>query len=161
MSFFNYFYPRSKEECTEKEREIFYDEVEIRDANEIEKNTTISMYLEGITALCPRSGYPDFADFSIRITKPKKMIRDYDLWKILQRFRYVYISHEAITGTICNIVKNITEAETVTVVGIFSPRGNLFTRVVCTLSDTSQEEKILSTFNESEIIRTSRKISGN
>lgn len=159
MKYFDYFYPRSKEKCTEKEREIFYDEIQIRDANEIEKNETLSLYLEGITALCPRSGYPDFADFLIRVTKPKKIGSEYEFWKLFQRFRYVHISHEAITGLICKIVKEITEAETVTVVGIFSPRGNLFTRVVCTLSDVSEEERILQQFNKSEITNTSRRLS--
>lgn len=160
----NFFYPKKESEMKEEERDVFVSEVNVREANEIEKNTSLIYYLKNVTALCPRSGYPDFAEFEVRIDNPQYFISEYDLWKLVQRYRYVYISHEKITGEITKLIHNITKAKSVTVIGIFSPRGNLYTRVIARVSENNQstdnidDENLLKEFNESEIEFTAKKL---
>lgn len=153
----NFYYPRKGDEMTKQEIDVFHRQLHfIKEVKENEEPKKNKIVLHDITQLCPRSGFPDFADFNI-VYESNKIIDKEELWKYLQRYRYTYISHEAITGEICKFIKELTDSKYVKVVGKFYPRGNLGTYVVCEINE-NDESKILEEFNREEIERVSQEL---
>jgi 7-cyano-7-deazaguanine reductase len=92
-----------------------------------EKDYVISLSFPEFTCLCPRSGYPDFAEFRIDYV-PDKLIVELKAIKLwLNSFRNKHISHEESTNLIYDTIQERLKPRQLQVVGDFSPRGNLKT----------------------------------
>lgn len=74
---------------------------------------------------CPRSGYPDYATIKISYIPRKHIVELKSLKLYLNKFRDVYISHEAATTKIYKDLKKILNPKFLEVIGDFNPRGNL------------------------------------
>jgi 7-cyano-7-deazaguanine reductase len=81
------------------------------------------------TCLCPRSGYPDFANIKIVYTPDKKVVELKSLKLYLNGFREQSISHEAVTNMIFDVLKKNLKPRTLEVTGDFNVRGNVKTVV--------------------------------
>jgi len=79
------------------------------------------------TCLCPRSGYPDFANIKIAYTPDRKVVELRSLKLYLNGFRDQSISHEAVTNKIFDVLKKNLRPRTLEVVGDFNVRGNVKT----------------------------------
>lgn len=87
----------------------------------------IDILFPEFTCLCPRSGYPDFANIKIKYVPDKKIVELKALKLYLNSFRDACISHEAVTNRIFDELKTGLKPRFLEVVGDFNPRGNVKT----------------------------------
>ena len=102
-----------------------------------EKDYTIEISFPEFTCLCPRSGYPDFATIRIKYIPDKVIVELKSLKLYLNKYRGVYISHEAATNKIYKELYTLLKPRFLEVTGDFNPRGNVKT-VVKVSSDTNK-----------------------
>lgn len=102
-----------------------------------EKDYTIDISFPEFTCLCPRSGYPDFATIRIKYIPDKVIVELKSLKLYLNKYRGVYISHEAATNKIYKELYTLLKPRFLEVIGDFNPRGNVKT-VVKVSSDTNK-----------------------
>lgn len=102
-----------------------------------EKDYTIDISFPEFTCLCPRSGYPDFATIRIKYIPDKVIVELKSLKLYLNKYRGVYISHEAATNKIYKELYILLKPRFLEVIGDFNPRGNVKT-VVKVSSDTNK-----------------------
>ncbi len=87
----------------------------------------ISINFPEFTCLCPRSGYPDFANIGLIYVPDKKIVELKSLKLYLNSFRDVRISHEEATNKIYEELEKILKPRYIEVTGDFNPRGNVKT----------------------------------
>lgn len=92
------------------------------------------------TCLCPRSGYPDFAQVHLIIVPDKKVVEMKCLKLWLNSFRNQGISHENATQTIAESLKHTLGLKYIFVLMEYTPRGNLTTYPMVELGKTDREE---------------------
>ena len=92
-----------------------------------ERDYEINITLPEFTCLCPRSGYPDFATFTVRYVPNKKIVELNALKLYLNSFRDIHISHEEITNKIYAELSRKLKPRFLEIVGDFNPRGNVKT----------------------------------
>ncbi len=114
-----------------------YGEKEIRDfdvekdleiwPNENKNDFLIKVTLPEFMALCPRSGYPDFAEIYIEYTPDKYVIELKALKLYINSFMFKYISHENSANDIYNVIWEKIKPKYLKLVADFKPRGNVHT----------------------------------
>jgi 7-cyano-7-deazaguanine reductase len=84
------------------------------------------------TALCPRSGYPDFGTIIVDY-QPQSWVIELKAFKLyINSFRDQRISHEAVTNTICDRLWAELQPYGLRVIGDFTRRGGVKTVItVC------------------------------
>ena len=97
-----------------------------------EKDYTIDIAYPEFTCLCPRSGYPDFATIKVTYIPDKKVVELKSLKLYLNSFRNKYISHEAATNEIFDVLKKNLKPRHLEVTGDFNVRGNVKTVIKVT-----------------------------
>jgi 7-cyano-7-deazaguanine reductase len=103
--------------------------LELWDNTNPENDYEISVSLPEFTALCPRSGYPDFATISVAYVPDKKVVELKALKLYINTFRNKYISHEAAANEIYNTLLTALKPRSLKLIADFSPRGNVHTVV--------------------------------
>ena len=82
------------------------------------------------TCLCPRTGYPDFAEITVCYLPGKRCI-ELKSWKLyLNSFRMTGAFHEAVIAHLFKTLKRTLAPRWLLVIGDFFPRGNVDTTVV-------------------------------
>jgi 7-cyano-7-deazaguanine reductase len=82
------------------------------------------------TCLCPRTGYPDFAEITVCYL-PGKRCLELKSWKLyLNSFRMTGAFHEAVIAHIFKTLTRTLNPRWLLVMGDFFPRGNVDTTVV-------------------------------
>ncbi len=92
-----------------------------------ERDYTIDISFPEFTCLCPRSGYPDFAEIKITYIPDKFIVELKSLKLYLNSFRNRHISHEEATNVIFAELKEKLAPKSLKVIGDFFPRGNVHT----------------------------------
>lgn len=92
-----------------------------------ERDYEINISFPEFTCLCPRSGYPDYANIIITYVPDKKIVELKSLKLHLNSYRNLYISHEESTNRIFAQLKKKLKPRFLEVVGDFNPRGNVKT----------------------------------
>ena len=110
--------------------------VEIWENPHPERDYEIDISFPEFTCLCPRSGYPDYANIKIRYVPDKKIVELKSLKLYLNSYRDLYISHEESTNRIFDELKKKLKPRFLEVVGDFNPRGNV--KTVITVSTGSE-----------------------
>ena len=96
---------------------------------EPERDYTIEFTCPEFTCLCPRTGQPDFATFTITYV-PDLLCVELKSWKLyLWSFRDEGHFHEAVTNRILNDLVEAVAPRRATVVGDFRVRGGIHTVV--------------------------------
>jgi len=98
-----------------------------------EKDYTIDLSYPEFTCLCPRSGYPDFANIKVTYVPDKTIVELKSFKLFLNSYRDKAISHEEVTNEIFNSLKDILSPRSLEVVGDFNVRGNVKTVVTVKL----------------------------
>jgi len=101
--------------------------LEIWDNPNPDRDYTIEISYPEFTCLCPRSGYPDFAEIKITYVPNKKVVELKALKLWLNSFRDASISHEAVTNRIFDVLNKHLKPRRLEVVGDFNVRGNVKT----------------------------------
>jgi len=95
--------------------------------NENEKNYLIKVTLPEFMALCPRSGYPDFASIYIEYTPNKFVVELKALKLYINSFMTRSISHENSANEIFDVIYKKITPKYMKLVADFNPRGNVHT----------------------------------
>ena len=101
-----------------------------------ERDYEIDISFPEFTCLCPRSGYPDYANIKIKYIPDEKIVELKSLKLYLNSYRNLYISHEESTNKIFDELKKRLKPRFLEVVGDFNPRGNV--KTVITVSTGSE-----------------------
>ncbi|MBA1437636.1 MAG: NADPH-dependent 7-cyano-7-deazaguanine reductase QueF [Epsilonproteobacteria bacterium] len=111
----------------EKEiKEFNIDDMEIW-PNEHDKEYLIKVTLPEFMALCPRSGYPDFATIYLEYTPDKYVVELKALKLYINSFMGKYISHENVANEIYDTIYNKIKPKYLKLTADFNPRGNVHT----------------------------------
>ncbi|MEK7238332.1 MAG: preQ(1) synthase [Nitrospirota bacterium] len=92
-----------------------------------DRDYNIEINFPEFTCLCPRSGYPDFAEIKINYIPDKHIVELKSLKLYLNKFRNQPLSHEAATNKIFDDLKKLLKPRQLEVIGDFNPRGNVKT----------------------------------
>ena len=95
--------------------------------NEHKKNYTIKIELPEFMCMCPRSGYPDFANIKLQYIPNKKVVELKALKLYINTFANRYISHEDSANEIFDELYKGLKPKWLRVVADFNPRGNVHT----------------------------------
>ena len=94
-----------------------------------DRDYTISMECPEFTAVCPKTGQPDFATIRIKYVPDKLCVELKSLKLYLWSYRQEGIFHEAVTNQILNDLVETCAPRRMTVIGDFNVRGGITTTV--------------------------------
>ena len=95
--------------------------------NKHDKNYVIKVTLPEFMALCPRSGYPDFATIYIEYIPDKYVVELKAIKLYINSFMTRNISHEDSANEIYDVIENKIKPKWLKVIADFNPRGNVHT----------------------------------
>jgi len=95
--------------------------------NEHKKDYLIKVTLPEFMALCPRSGYPDFATIYIEYTPDEFVVELKAIKLYINSFMFKYISHENSANEIYDVIWEKIKPKTLKLIADFKPRGNVHT----------------------------------
>jgi 7-cyano-7-deazaguanine reductase len=95
--------------------------------NEHKKNYIIKVTLPEFTALCPRSGYPDFGTIYLEYTPGEWVVELKAIKLYVNSFRNKHISHENVANEIFDTLYNKLAPKWMKLTFDFEPRGNVHT----------------------------------
>lgn len=88
---------------------------------------TIKIELPEFSALCPRSGYPDYATFKLEYIPNKWVVELKALKLYINTFRNRYVSHEDSANEVYSILVKKLKPHYLKLIADFTPRGNVHT----------------------------------
>jgi len=94
-----------------------------------ERDYEINISFPEFTCLCPRSGYPDYANIIIKYVPDEKIVELKSLKLYLNSYRNLYISQEESTNKIFDELKKKLKPRALEEEGDFNPRGTVNTVV--------------------------------
>ena len=103
--------------------------------NEHSKNYTINIELPEFMALCPRSGYPDFAKLILEYKPSDKVIELKALKLYINSFMKRSISHENSANEIFDALYKNLAPKFMKLTADFNPRGNVHTVIIIDSSE--------------------------
>lgn len=112
------------------EKEIKESKLEVWENPNKEKDYQIEITFPEFTCLCPRSGYPDFAQIMINYIPDKSIIELKSLKLYLNKYRTEYISHEEVVNKIYRDLVSVLKPKFLEVIGDFNIRGGIKTKIV-------------------------------
>ena len=95
--------------------------------NKHDKEYVIKITLPEFMALCPRSGYPDFATIYLEYTPDRWVVELKALKLYINSFMTRHISHEDSANEIYDVLENKLKPRWMKVTVDFNPRGNVHT----------------------------------
>ena len=97
-----------------------------------ERDYEIAIDCPEFTSVCPKTGLPDFGAIRITYTPDTKCVELKSLKYYLVEFRNRGIFYEAVTNQILDDLVELLKPRRMTVVGDFSARGGITTKVTAT-----------------------------
>jgi 7-cyano-7-deazaguanine reductase len=95
--------------------------------NEHSKNYSIKITFPEFTALCPRSGYPDFGTLYLEYMPDKFVVELKAVKLYINSFRDKSVSHENVVNEIYDTLFEATKPKFMKLTADFFPRGNVHT----------------------------------
>jgi len=95
--------------------------------NKHDKNYIIKVTLPEFMALCPRSGYPDFATIYLEYTPDKWVVELKAIKLYINSFMTRHVSHEDSVNEIYDLLADKLKPKWLKVTADFNPRGNVHT----------------------------------
>lgn len=94
----------------------------------------IEIQIPEFTSVCPKTGLPDFGKLTLVYTPRKKCIELKSLKMYLLAFRNLGIFYENVVNRFLRDVVDVAEPVSAKVVGEFTPRGGLQSRITASWS---------------------------
>jgi 7-cyano-7-deazaguanine reductase len=110
--------------------EPFRDILETFDNPFPERDYLIEIRCPEFTSVCPKTGQPDFGVLTFTYTPDKKCVELKSLKLYLQQFRNEGIFYEHVTNRILDDFVSVAEPRQVELVGEFSSRGGITSKVL-------------------------------
>jgi 7-cyano-7-deazaguanine reductase len=95
-----------------------------------ERAYTIRIHAPEFTCLCPKTGQPDFAEFTLEYIPDQRCVELKALKLYLGSFRDRGAFHEAVTNEILNHLVSATDPRFMRLTGKFNVRGGIYTSVI-------------------------------
>ena len=95
------------------------------------RDYTIEIDCPEFTSLCPITGQPDFGTITFTYVPDQLCVELKSLKLYLQRFRNQGIFYEAVTNRLLDDFVARIQPRRCTVVGAFTPRGGITSKIVC------------------------------
>jgi len=92
------------------------------------------------TSLCPKTGQPDFGTITFTYTPEVTCVELKSLKLYLQRFRNDGIFYEQVVNKILDDFVQACQPKWCRVVGSFTPRGGITTKVTCNYSSVTDSD---------------------
>jgi 7-cyano-7-deazaguanine reductase len=108
--------------------------------NRGENRYKINIELPEFSALCPRSGYPDYATFRLEYIPDKLVVELKAIKLYINSFRNRYISHEESANEVFSVLVKKLQPHYLKLTADFYPRGNVHT-VIEIDTDMQKEEE--------------------
>ena len=103
-----------------------------------ERDYEIHIDCPEFTSVCPKTGLPDFGAIRITYTPDQKCVELKSLKYYLVEFRNRGIFYEAVTNQILDDLVGLLAPRRMTVVGDFSARGGITTKVVASFPNAQK-----------------------
>lgn len=100
------------------------------DNNNPERDYTIKINIPEFTCLCPMTGQPDFASFTIEYVPNILCVELKSLKLYMWSFREEGAFHEAVTNQILDDLVKATKPRFMRLTGTFNVRGGIYTDVI-------------------------------
>ena len=94
----------------------------------------IEVQLPEFTSVCPKTGLPDFGQLTLTYTPDKKCLELKSLKMYALSYRNLGIFYENVVNRFLRDVVAATDPVSATLVGEFTPRGGLQSRIIATWS---------------------------
>lgn len=101
----------------------------------------IEIDMPEFTAVCPKTGLPDFGKITLRYRPAKLCLELKSLKMYMLAYRDVGIFNENIVNRILEDVVAAAKPESATVIGEFTPRGGISTKVTASWPRPGKERK--------------------
>jgi 7-cyano-7-deazaguanine reductase len=98
----------------------------------------IEIVVPEFTSVCPKTGLPDFGRLTLRYTPDKLCLELKSLKMYVLAYRNLGIFYENVVNRFLRDVVKTTKPVSATVIGEFTPRGGLQSRVTATWSKRSR-----------------------
>jgi len=95
-----------------------------------ERDYTIRIHTPEFTCLCPKTGQPDFATFTLEYVADKACIELKSLKMYMWSFRNEGAFHEAVTNQILSDMVKACSPRFMRLTGEFNVRGGIYTSVI-------------------------------
>ncbi len=95
-----------------------------------ERDFTIRIRVPEFTCLCPKTGQPDFATFTIEYVPDERCVELKSLKLYMWSYRDEGAFHEAVTNRILDDLVRATAPRFMRITGVFNVRGGIYTDVV-------------------------------
>jgi 7-cyano-7-deazaguanine reductase len=95
------------------------------------RDYVIEIVCPEFTSLCPKTGQPDFGTITFTYTPAQKCVELKSLKLYLQRFRNEVAFYETVVNRLLDDFVAAAQPRRCQVVGAFTPRGGITTRVCC------------------------------
>ena len=95
--------------------------------NKHDKNYVIKVTLPEFMALCPRSGYPDFATIYLEYTPDKWVVELKAIKLYINSFITRHVWHEDSVNEIYDVLDKKLQPKWMKITADFNPRGNVHT----------------------------------
>lgn len=96
------------------------------------RDYVIEIVCPEFTSMCPKTGQPDFGTITYSYVPGEKCVELKSLKLYLQRFRNVGIFYESAVNRLLDDFVAACQPRRCTLVGEFTPRGGITTKVTCT-----------------------------
>jgi 7-cyano-7-deazaguanine reductase len=100
------------------------------------RDYTVEIVCPEFTSLCPKTGQPDFGTITYDYTPDQTCVELKSLKLYLQRFRNEGIFYESVVNRLLDDFVTACRPRRCRVIGSFTPRGGISTRVTCTYEAT-------------------------
>ena len=104
-------------------------EIEVFDNKYPERDYTITIVYPEYTAVCPRTGLPDFGTITIEYVPDLKCIELKSLKYYFLEYRNMGIFYEVAVNRILDDLVRVCQPKEMRVTGEFTPRGGMHTTV--------------------------------
>ena len=101
----------------------------------------IEIVIPEFTSVCPKTGLPDFGRLTLRYTPDKLCLELKSLKMYVLAYRDLGIFYENVVNRFLRDVVKATKPVNATVIGEFTPRGGLHSKVTATWSKRSGRAK--------------------
>ena len=118
---------KTKDELLYGERQVAEAELEPVPNPARERDYLIACASPEFTCLCPRSGFPDFAEIRLRYVPDRSIVELKSLKLYLNRYRDEHAFHEAVINQIADDLVAAIDPRWLELVGDFNVRGNVKT----------------------------------
>src|ERR1700759_173506 len=119
-----------------KSKDVLLGPVECFHNQHADRDYEIEIVAPEFTAVCPRTGQPDFATLTLRYTPDVYCLELKSFKLYLQSYRNRGIFHEHVTNTILDDLVKSCRPRKMTLIGLFNARGGISTTVTVSYPKT-------------------------